>query len=175
MDKGTLQKCSREKSSDRHRDTTIWTTQLQVPRRLCGWRVSHETSLSAAAHWWTRWGELRPARCRSRRMTSPGSLPSNWPFWSSPSSSPRQDWSVMQLSVKRWRQKETKEELSLRTWLCVTADMLFSGCLTQGREAQREGWRSSDRRRKDTGRCLFIWTCSDLFHWGETNFKYHII
>lgn len=73
---------------------------------LYGWRVSHETSVSGAAHWWIRWGELWPARCRSLRMMSPGSLPSNWLVWSSPSSSMRQDWSVAQLSVAGFRKKK---------------------------------------------------------------------
>lgn len=59
--------------------------------------LSDETVLSA--HWWSRWGEAWPARCSSLRMMSPASLPSSWLTGSSPSSSMRQDGSVVQLSM----------------------------------------------------------------------------
>lgn len=82
--------------------------ELQVPFNPYSSRACSETLTSTAAHWWTRWGELWPAKCRSLRMMSPGSLPSNWLFCSSPSSSIRQDWSVEQLSEAglRTNQKE---------------------------------------------------------------------
>ena len=57
-------------------------------------------------------------------MMSPVSLPSDWLLWSSPSSSMRQDWSVVQLSVAKKKKNIYiyiySKELLLRTqWSLV--------------------------------------------------------
>lgn len=67
-------------------------------------------------------------------MMSPGSLPSNWLVWSSPSSSMRQDWSVVQLSVA-----EKKEGVITKIMVaCYCNDTLYnvllSGFVTWGHE-----------------------------------------
>ena len=138
------------------------------------WRVSHETSASGAAHWWTRWGELWPARCRSLRMMSPGSLPSNWPPWSSPSSSMRQDWSVVQLSVA---QKQIKEALSLVVSYCnhTLYNMLLSGFLTQDHELFQNKWSKFTVTIKAVC-CLFNCICSDLHkYWSFLGYIYDVL
>lgn len=96
---------------------------------------SHFVLVPGAAHWWIRWGEVWPARCRSLRMMSPGSLPSNWLVWSSPSSSLRQDWSVVQLSVAGfWRGKVITESMVVCYCNHALYNILLSGFVTRDHE-----------------------------------------
>ena len=114
---------------DKQRRTTMWTTTTSP--------IS-----SAAAHWWIRWGEVWPARCRSLRMMQPGTSTPDGLIRPSPSTSMRQYWSVELHNVVKKKKKYIyiySKELLLRTqWSLVVIRFCDLGAWTALKEWSKQ-------------------------------------